>query len=82
MFREYAWSLVAAGAALVAGTAARGAVRSVWRRVGGREPPTERRDPRVDWGEAVAWAVVSGVAVGTTRLLVRRAIEQRRDATG
>lgn len=82
MFREHAWSLVAAGAALVAGTAARGAVKSGWRHVGGREPPTERQDPRVDWGEAVAWAVVSGVAVGTTRLLVRRAVERQRNAAG
>lgn len=82
MFKERAWDLVAVGAGLAAGALARRLVKKGWRGVGGREPPTDRHEPSVDWSEAVAWSVVSGVAVGASRLLVRRAIERRRDAAG
>lgn len=49
-----------------------------WRRTMGKEPPTVPDDVDVDLREAVAWALISGVAVGLVQLAAARAAARYR----
>jgi hypothetical protein len=78
-----AWSAMALGATLLATVAARKAMTTSWKVATGKEPPQNPADPDVSMGEAVAWAVVSGVAIGVARMLAsRRAANYYRRSTG
>ena len=49
----------------------------------GKEPPQNPAHPDVSVGEAVAWATVSGIAVGLARMFAsRRAANYYRKSTG
>ncbi len=48
------------------------AVTAVWRRTKHSEPPADPAAPGTPWGEAVSWAVASGVAMAVARLLATR----------
>ena len=77
------WSLMALGATVAAGIAARKAMTTSWKVATGKEPPQNPADPDVSMGEAVAWAVVSGVAIGVARMLAsRKAANYYRRSTG
>lgn len=77
------WSLMALGATVTAGVAARKAMTTSWKVATGKEPPQNPADPDVSMGEAVAWAVVSGVAIGVFRMLAsRKAADYYRRSTG
>lgn len=62
---------------LIAGSLARKVITFGWKRVTGKEPPTDPHDPAVALKEALAWAVVVGVGMEATRLLVTRAVTSR-----
>jgi len=77
------WSAYALAATVVAGIAARKALTTSWKVATGKEPPQNPADPDVSIGEAVAWATVSGVAVGVARMLAsRKAANYYRKSTG
>ncbi len=77
------WSAMALASTLGATMAARKAMTTSWKVATGKEPPQNPADPDVSLGEAVAWAVVSGVAVGVARMLAsRRAANYYRRSTG
>jgi hypothetical protein len=77
------WSAYALAATVVAGIAARKAITTSWKLATGKEPPANPADPDVSLGEAAAWAIVSGVAVGVTRMLAsRKAADYYRRSTG
>jgi hypothetical protein len=77
------WSVYALGATLVAGVAARKALTTSWRIATGKNPPQNPAHPDTGLGEAVAWATVSGVAVGLARMLAsRKAATYYRKSTG
>jgi Protein of unknown function (DUF4235) len=77
------WSAYALGATVVAGIAARKALTTSWKVATGKEPPQNPADPDVSIGEAVAWATVSGIAVGVARMLAsRKAADYYRKSTG
>lgn len=77
------WKLLGAGSAAVAAAIADRGVRAAWRVATGGEPPETPEDPDTRWGEAVAWALVSGAAVAVVRLAVtRRAARYYRRSTG
>ena len=77
------WSAMALGATVGAGIAARKAMNTSWKVATGKEPPQNPADPDVSLGEAVAWAVVSGVAIGVARMLASRgAANYYRKSTG
>lgn len=77
------WRLMGGLGALLAGVAARAAIKRSWRLVTGHEPPANPEDPGTSWREALGWAVASGVAVGLARLLAaRKAAEYYRRSTG
>lgn len=44
----------------------------VWRRSRHQEPPADPAAPGTPWGEALSWAVASGVAMAVARLLATR----------
>jgi hypothetical protein len=67
------WSLMGLGATLGATMAARKALTATWKLSTGKQPPSNPEHPDVSLGEAVAWAVVSGVAVGLARMFATRA---------
>jgi hypothetical protein len=62
-----------ATAAFAAGYGTRKLVTFAWKRVTGKEPPSDPNDPQVSIGEALTWAVVLGVSMETARLLAGRA---------
>ncbi len=48
-----------------------------WKRVTGKEPPSDPQDPQVGFGEALGWAVLTGVGIETARLLAMRAATRK-----
>lgn len=78
-----AWSAMALASTVFAGIAARKAMTTSWKVATGKEPPANPADPDVSIGEAAAWAVVSGVAIGVARMLAsRKAADYYRRSTG
>ena len=70
-------------ATLGATMAARKAMTATWKLSTGKQPPSNPEHPDVTMGEAVTWAVASGVAVGLARLFAtRKAAEYYRRSTG
>jgi hypothetical protein len=67
------WSLMGLGATLGATMAARKAMTATWKLSTGKKPPSNPEHPDVSLGEAVTWAVASGVAVGLARMFATRA---------
>lgn len=67
-----AWKLLAAAAAAVGTAVADKGVRKAWVRTTGKEPPADPMNPDVEWREAVAWALLSGAAIGIARLVMQR----------
>lgn len=66
------WSVLSLGAALGAAAMAKKGLNTGWKAATGKNPPENPADPDVEIWEAVAWAVVSGVAVGVARMLAQR----------
>lgn len=57
-----------------ASAVARSGAAKTWTLVSERPPPEDQSNRQIDLKDAVAWAVLSGAAVGLARLLVRRGI--------
>ena len=66
------WRVLGTGSAIMAGKATRGVVTKIWTKTTGRVPPANPMSPSTSWGEAVAWAVVSGAIVQVGRMLATR----------
>jgi hypothetical protein len=66
------WTVFSLVSALGAAAAARKALNTSWKAATGKKPPENPADPDVDIREAVAWAVLSGVAIGVARMLAQR----------
>lgn len=62
----------------LAGAVARKGTEGTWELVAGQEPPREKSNRAVTFGEAAAWALVSGAVVGLARMAVRRGLIYRR----
>lgn len=67
-----AWKAVGTGGAIVAGLTARKLLTAAWTKARKTNPPSNPAAPDTSWGEALAWAVASGVAVAVSRLLAQR----------
>jgi Protein of unknown function (DUF4235) len=65
--------IIAGLAATAASLAARQVITFVWTKATGKEPPTHPADPQVALPEALGWAILTGVSIGTARLLAIRA---------
>jgi hypothetical protein len=64
---------LATAAAFGAATITRKALGVGWKRVTGKEPPTDPQDPQVGMAEALGWAIVIGAVMGVARVLAFRA---------
>ena len=45
---------------------------AVWKKTKHQDPPADPAAPGTPWGEAVSWAVASGVAMAVARLVATR----------
>lgn len=66
------WTVFSLVSALAAATAVRKGLNASWKAATGKNPPENPADPDVDVREAVAWAVLSGVAIAVARMLAQR----------
>ncbi|MFC3997765.1 DUF4235 domain-containing protein [Nocardiopsis sediminis] len=69
--------IVGGAAALAAGFVARKVLTFAWTQATGKEPPTEPESLEVGLGEALGWAVVTGVGMEVARVLAVRAAYRR-----
>ena len=67
-----AYRLVAGGAAVLFAWAARQAAQVVWSQFSDTDSPVNPESDDATWPQAVAWAVLAGVAAGSARVLARR----------
>lgn len=74
---DLGWRLLAGAAAFGAGFVARQVITIGWKRVTGKEPPSNPESPDVALAEALGWAVVTGVGMEVARLLATRAAARR-----
>lgn len=72
MDEENAWQVVAVGSAALAGIGARSLMQTGWKVFRGGEPPENPAARSVEWKEAIAWTVATGVVVGLMRMLAER----------
>jgi len=66
------WKIMAMAFAVPTGIAVRKSLDAAWRAARHNDPPRNPAAPGTDWGEALAWAAVSGVAVAAARLAAAR----------
>ena len=77
------WTVMGLAATTGAALAARKALDTTWKVATRKEPPQNPAHPDVSLGEAIAWAAVSGLAVGLARMFAaRRAADYYRRSTG
>ena len=77
------WSAYGFAATMGATVLARKALNATWKMSTGKTPPKNPAHPDVSMGEAVAWAALSGIAVGLARMLAsRKAADYYRRSTG
>ncbi len=69
---DASWAMAASVAAVGAATLARKVLVKSWTRKTGRAPGGALGDST--WGEALTWAVVSGVVVGVVRVVAERGV--------
>jgi hypothetical protein len=67
--------VIGSGSAVLAGIVANKLVVIIWKTAGRGERP-DPRDPRVPWGDAVAFAALTGLAVGAARVIATRKAAQ------
>ncbi len=77
------WTVFSLAAALGAAAVTKKTLTTTWKATTGKNPPANPADPDVAIWEAVAWATVSGTAVGIARMLAtRRAANYYTRSTG
>jgi hypothetical protein len=68
---RFTWPLKEA-AGLLGVLAAQKVMQIGWRRVTGKEPPESPDDQQIPLGQAVAWTLLLGAAVATSRMIAIR----------
>jgi Protein of unknown function (DUF4235) len=68
------WKVAGTGSAIVTAVAVRKIMTTAWKTTTGNPPPANPESPDVTWREALAWAVLSGAAVGVGRMLATRKV--------
>ncbi len=70
--KELLWKAVGTTAGIAAATLTRNILTSGWERRRGSDPPANPESPSTGWGEALAWAALTGVAIGVARMIAAR----------
>jgi hypothetical protein len=68
------YKILAVLASFLGAMLARKGVAAAWKLVSGNEPPANPEHPDVTWGEAAAWAVISGAVVGLARMVAQKRV--------
>ncbi|MDO5502536.1 MAG: DUF4235 domain-containing protein [Actinomycetia bacterium] len=77
-----AWKVIGSGAAVLAGLVANKIATTAWR-TAGKDDQIDPNDPDVPLGQALAFAALVGLAVGTAKVLAtRQAAEYYRRTAG
>lgn len=66
------WKLFGSGAALAAGFLTTRALDATWKTATGKKPPTKPESPEIANREALVWAALSGMAIGTAKTYATR----------
>jgi len=66
------WKMMNTGTAIAAGLVTAKALDATWRTATGHKPPNKPEHPDVGGREAIAWAAVSGMAVGVMKTFASR----------
>ena len=66
------WKVLGSTSALVAGIATAKALDATWKTATGKKPPTSPESPEIGNREALAWAALSGMAMGVARMYATR----------
>lgn len=66
------WKLMNTGTAVAAGLMTAKALDATWKTATGHKPPNKPEHPDVGGREAIAWAAVSGMAVGVVKTYASR----------
>jgi hypothetical protein len=72
---SFVWRIMGTGGAILAGIVANKLVTQLWKKAG-RDEVVDPRDPRTPWKDAIAFAALTGLAVGITRTLATRKAAQ------
>ena len=64
--------LIGIGTGIVVRKLSDKALSKVWQKTKHTEPPADPASPGTPWGEALSWAVASGVAMAVARLVATR----------
>lgn len=72
MSQKLKWQLLAGATAFATSLVLRPVLKGGWKRVTHTDPPNNPAARDVTWGQAIAWAVVTGVVVGVARVAARR----------
>jgi hypothetical protein len=68
------YKVMATLAAMLGAVVARKTLAVAWRTATGKEPPANPEHPAVNWGEAAAWAIVSGAVMGLARMVAQKKV--------
>ena len=66
------WKLLNTGAGIAAGVVTAKALDATWKTATGHKPPNKPEHPDVGGREAIAWAALSGLAVGVVKTYASR----------
>lgn len=69
------WRVMGTGSAVLAGIVANKLVTAIWKKTG-KDSTLDPRDPRTPWKDAVAFAALTGLAVGAARVVMTRKAAQ------
>lgn len=70
------WKITSAIAGVAAGFVARKVIKSSWEAATGHDAPDSPEDPRLTWGQAIAFAAISGVIMEVVRTVAARGAGQ------
>ncbi|MDP9433254.1 MAG: DUF4235 domain-containing protein [Actinomycetota bacterium] len=73
---ETEWKICGTVSAVLAGTATRKVLAKLWARVTGKNPPANPASPSTTWAEGLAWASLTGAAMGVARMVAARQAAQ------
>ena len=77
------WKLLGTGTAIATGMLTARALDATWRTATGHPPPTKPEHPDIGGREAIAWAAISGLAIGVAKTYaIRRAARYWVKSTG
>jgi hypothetical protein len=70
--KKAVWIACASGAAMLGGAIVRQGLNQAWKVVKHEDPPEDPAAWDVEWKDAIAWTLATGVLMGLGRLMARR----------